>query len=793
MSIIHRKIGNADVWLDPAAGVWIFGHGAAFPVFADSREAPPNRALFWRNDFSAWYDYNSSAGWQLAGSGGPAGGVAISAGTNLATAGTVSFGDSNGVTFGLDVAGVLTGSVETNYQPPGAYLTTAQPPGAYLTTAALSQDSSKYAGTVGAITGGSITVNTAGVSVNLPAYLTTAQPPGAYLTTAMASNRGSDFVQATAAFAGTNASGTVASNGISVSVGNYLTTAMASNRGSDFVQATAAFAGTSASGTIASNGISVSVGPYITTAALSNHSHGVTAGNGGFNFQTLSFSNANGISFGTSAGSAITGSHNALTTAMASNRGSDFVQATAAFAGTSASGTIASNGISVSVGPYITTGALSNHSHGASASNGSFAFQTLNFSNANNVTFGTSAGGIVTASVAAGGGDAIRGIAAGGSTATTNTVNFSNSNGVSFGFGAAGNSTVITASHNALTTARASNDAVGLNTALTAGPLAWTVNSGGLSLNAGSAAGTTSGFAGANISGSMTHNTAGLALSLSVAAPGAAAENNWFTLAGNVVGNSSASGSTIQLSAGNNVTLSGTNGSVIRIDAGGAYTALTYANRQLGASTTINQPQNSLWLAPFRLVAPVSASTIIHMMSLSGTITSAATAQYGLTLRMAIWSNVASATSQFSTLWSDAISATFWNSGTSSYSYNISGSGGTTSSLSAASNLGVTSIMGPRILSMFPNSIFPAGLYIFGHVQSTSSAGYSAAMSRIAPFFDNPLSAGMASFHASTNASVGYADGGTFSVTTGAIPNTIALSEIRQINNVMPFFKMGAL
>lgn len=65
-----------------------------------------------------------------------------------------------------------------------------------------------------------------------------------------------------------------------------------------------------------------------------------------------------------------------------------------------------------------------------------------------------------------------------------------------------------------LTTARASNDAVGLNTALTAGPLAWTVNSSGISLNAASAAGTTSGFGGNLISGSITHNTAGLNLSL---------------------------------------------------------------------------------------------------------------------------------------------------------------------------------------------------------------------------------------------------------------------------------------
>lgn len=96
-----------------------------------------------------------------------------------------------------------------------------------------------------------------------------------FLTTAMASNRGSDFVQATAAFAGTNASGTINSMGISVAVGNYITTAMASNRGTDFVQATAAFAGTSASGTINSTGISVSIGPYITTARASTDAIGL--------------------------------------------------------------------------------------------------------------------------------------------------------------------------------------------------------------------------------------------------------------------------------------------------------------------------------------------------------------------------------------------------------------------------------------------------------------------------------------------------------------------------------------
>lgn len=191
----------------------------------------------------------------------------------------------------------------------------------------------------------------------------------------------------------------------------------------------------------------------------------VSAGTTSNNLSALTFNNSNGISFGLS-GSVITGTvqTNYLTTAMASNQGSDFVQATAAFAGTSASGTIASNGISVSIGPYLTTAALSNHSHGVSFTSGSTAFQTLSFTN---------------------------------------------SNGISFNSGTQG----IFASHNALTTARASTDAIGLNTAQT--NVTWTANSSGLSLNAAGYAGTGTSATNASI----TMNSNGLAIS--VAAPGA--------------------------------------------------------------------------------------------------------------------------------------------------------------------------------------------------------------------------------------------------------------------------------
>src|SRR5882762_774301 len=82
--------------------------------------------------------------------------INFSAGTTSSNIGSVVFSNSGGVSFGLN-GSTITATVATNYQAPGNY----------LTTAALSQDSSKYAGTNGAITGGSITVNTSGVSVNL--------------------------------------------------------------------------------------------------------------------------------------------------------------------------------------------------------------------------------------------------------------------------------------------------------------------------------------------------------------------------------------------------------------------------------------------------------------------------------------------------------------------------------------------------------------------------------------------------------------------------------------------------
>jgi hypothetical protein len=404
----------------------------------------------------------------------------------------------------------------------------------------------------------------------------------------------------------------------------------------------------------------------------------------------------------------------------------------------------------------------------------------------------------------------------------------------------------------------------------------------------------------------LTVNTSagGQYIDLSVAAPGAAAENNWINLQGNTASNTTASGSTIMWSAGNNVTLAATNGSVVRIDAGGgggvaisasgssvsggtvvfsnsnsvsfgmngstvtasvpigtvnfsdtngmtwgsstttngttislsshafAGTSLStvsmtgsvlqggvnsagislsvpawlttagaggvqtiskYFNNDLGASSTINVPVNTLYLFPLTLYSAVSVSTLMPaIISFSGTITSAATAQAGVTLQAGIYSQNTNSATRFDTLWTEGISMTFWNSGTSSYSYAISDSAGQSTGSSAGSNLGTRSVMGMRLFSLHPNQIFNTGQYLYGFRMSRSTAGYSAAMSRIAPVFNNAIGIGMGTIGDTTDASIGISSG-MYSVTTANFPASINLSELRVNSNVVPYFEMGAV
>lgn len=148
-------------------------------------------------------------------------------------------------------------------------------------------------------------------------------------------------------------------------------------------------------------------------------------------------------------------------------------------------------------------------------------------------------------------------------------------------------------------------------------------------------------FNGANISGSITNNTDGLQLSLSVAAPGAAAENNAINLLGaNTAGNTTATGSTIGWS-GVNLTLSGTNNSQVVVSAPATSSLIgssgisistngstitvgqvvgSYYGNMEGEwpnSTTMQMLQSTSHIQPFVLENPISFGYIRIPMSLS--------------------------------------------------------------------------------------------------------------------------------------------------------------------------------
>lgn len=318
--------------------------------------------------------------------------VKLSAGTLSSLRTDVTFGDSNGVSFGLNAAGVITASI--NAAAGGTFagtgFTTATTAGAnivgtlttnglsmgvpaYLTTAALSQDSSKYAGTgfTTATTAGTAvvgTLSTNGLSMGVPAYLTTAalsQDSSKYAGTgtsatnasitlntaglaisvaAPSGGAGTGFTTATTA--GTAIVGTLSTNGLSMGVPAYLTTAALSQdsskyAGTGFTSTTTA--GTAVVGTLTTNGLSLGVPAYLTTAALSQDSSkyagtGTSATNASITLNTAGL---------------------AISVAAPSGGGAGTGFTTTTTAGTAIVGTLSTNGLSMGVPAFLTTAALS--------------------------------------------------------------------------------------------------------------------------------------------------------------------------------------------------------------------------------------------------------------------------------------------------------------------------------------------------------------------------------------------------------------------------------------------------
>jgi hypothetical protein len=302
---------------------------------------------------------------------------------------------------------------------------------------------------------------------------------GNYLTTAMASNAGSNFVQATAVFNGTNASGTISSNAISVSVNAQSTQTQASGAiaGTGFTSTTTA--GTAVVGTLSTNGISLGVPAYLTTAMQSNAATisniNLSAGTTSNNLSAFVLSNSNGLSFGLN-GSTVTGSYSQSNQAFSAAGGSSTFQTLVFTNSNGVSWTNTGGSVAASVKTdYAGTGTGLNLTNLAGTLSVNTAGVSLSLSNLddhfsawslvgntagdNSYSLSTEGpivlegGANITLSgnsntiVISGGGGVVNqtgpNIAAGGATVTNGTVVFSNSNNITFGL----NGSTMTASY----------------------------------------------------------------------------------------------------------------------------------------------------------------------------------------------------------------------------------------------------------------------------------------------------------------------------------------------------------
>lgn len=168
-----------------------------------------------------------------------------------------------------------------------------------------------------------------------------------------------------------------------------------------------------------------------------------------------------------------------------------------------------------------------------------------------------------------------------------------------------------------LTTARASNDAVGLNTAATNATL--TVNSSGFSFNGAGYAGTGTTFAGTNVTATMAVGSNGVALSLSAAAAGGGGGTT------NQTGPNIADQNGVTVTAGtvvfanSNGVSFGLNGSTMTASAaGGGSLFSNYEPMQLLSTTGISFGQNTLYVNSLQVLQPFTAKYMLAGVLMTG-------------------------------------------------------------------------------------------------------------------------------------------------------------------------------
>jgi hypothetical protein len=319
-----------------------------------------------------------------AGGAGDGGNILAAGGSTAASTGTIAFVNGSGVSWGLNGT-QLTATVRTDYQSAGAY----------LTTAALSTHTH---GSAPSITGSiGVTSNSSAWSISIPAFLTTAQPVGAYLTTARASN---DAIGLNSALTANGVSATVNSSGLSLNFPAFLTTAANSthSHGNPTLNLTN-INGTTAS---ASNGLTLSLSAIVPAQTVQPVAY--SAENGSALFSTLSFPNSNGHTWSTGANGIYIASdndtHQAYATGNTTQSSTGTIQAQSIiYNGAGIVSVGVSNG-SVIISATANAGTINQTGPNIADSAATITSGTVQFSNANGVSFGL-AGSTMTASVQA--------------------------------------------------------------------------------------------------------------------------------------------------------------------------------------------------------------------------------------------------------------------------------------------------------------------------------------------------------------------------------------------------------
>lgn len=498
----------------------------------------------------------------------------------------------------------------------------------------------------------------------------------------------------------------------------------------------------------------------------------VSAGTTSNNLSALTFADGNGISFGLNA-STLTATVRTDWLSTQSNQAFNAGGVSSAFQTlvfNDANGVTWSN----NAGSVQASYSQSTHSHstapgGIAAGTQTATSGTVVFANSNGISFGMSGSTQITASYTvpstAGLISAVN-VSAGTTSNNLSALTFSNANGVSFGL----NASTLTAT--VATTYRASNDAIGLNTAQS--NVTWTVNSSGLSLDARGYAGTNTTFNGAGVSGSMTVNSNGVQLSMSANA--GTINQTGPNIGVSNLGNTA--GSTGTVSTGN-VVFVGSQGITMSQSTGAAGSAATI--------TVLGDPPISRWLGPDAnaltlVTAPANATFSVNQFFVPDWVS-------GTRMEFLLYQSLASSATAntYGQQWS--VYMGIYSNDTANNRLVSLSSGSTQTTYTVASNTaGVTQLNGSgiRAISCPVNFNMQPGEYYVGlnYVTNTFSSGTATtALARTVSLVGNAMQSAShaivwdyAAATAKTNNS--FIPAGVASAASTGLPGSISYSQI---------------